>query len=178
MLFPVLSSSGNQVLDEYTLPGGQCILSPSWFQPLSLLWVPHLRCALCLLWGPDLWLWPSWWMSTIQDPRKTWLATRSLLMVWLRMHLWGWDFPSPTSSGCRPPASLPTAGGWACLQLASSPLYLLSPLFSEQAQQFLRLEFFTGKLSFFSLWLSHSLGCYLLLAPSDCPQGIQAQSLP
>ena len=25
-----------------------------------------------------------------------------------------------------------------------------------------------------SLWLSHSLSCYLTLAPSDCPQGIQA----
>ena len=27
---------------------------------------------------------------------------------------------------------------------------------------------------FFSLWLAHSLGCYLMLATSDCPQGIQA----
>ena len=26
--------------------------------------------------------------------------------------------------------------------------------------------------------LSYSLGCYLKLAPSDCPQGIQAWSLP
>ena len=31
---------------------------------------------------------------------------------------------------------------------------------------------------FFSFWLSYSLGCYLTLAPSDCPQGIQAWSLP
>ena len=30
---------------------------------------------------------------------------------------------------------------------------------------------------FLSLWLCHSLGCYLMLAPSDCPQGIQAWSL-
>ena len=28
------------------------------------------------------------------------------------------------------------------------------------------------------LWLSHSLGCYLTLAPSDCPQGIQAWPYP
>ena len=50
----------------------------------------------------------------------------------------------------------------------------------------LRLELFTGKfsLSFFffslslSLAISHSLGCYLTLAPSDCPQDTQTWSLP
>ena len=41
---------------------------------------------------------------------------------------------------------------------------------------------FCGKvlsLSLFSpsLWLSCSLGCYLMLVPSDCPQGVQAQSV-
>ena len=41
----------------------------------------HLGCAVCLLWGADLWLRPSWWMSAVQDPRKTWLATGSLLAV-------------------------------------------------------------------------------------------------
>ena len=64
--------------------------------------------------------------------------------------------------------------------------YLLNLLFCEQVQLCLRLELFVGKFSlslssfFFllSLWLSHSLGCYLMLAPSDCPQGIQAKSLP
>ena len=39
----------------------------------------QLRCEVCLLWGADLWLWPSWQMSTIQDLRKIWLATGSLL---------------------------------------------------------------------------------------------------
>ena len=41
------------------------------------------------------------------------------------------------------------------------------------------LQPFTGKFSlslFFPLWRSHSLGSYLRLAPSDCSQGIQAQS--
>ena len=38
--------------------------------------------AMCLPWGADLWLRPSWQMSTVQDPRKTWLATGSLLAVW------------------------------------------------------------------------------------------------
>ena len=53
-------------------------------QPLSFLGVQRkhlLRCALCLLWGADLWLQSSWQISTIQDPRQTWLATGSLRAV-------------------------------------------------------------------------------------------------
>ena len=64
---------------------GRCVLSPSPFQPPGFLGAQqerHLRCATCLLWAADLWLRPSWWMSTIQDSRKTRLATRSLLAVW------------------------------------------------------------------------------------------------
>ena len=61
--------------------------------------------------------------------------------------------------------------------------YSLNPLFCELARLCLRLELFAESslsLSYFflSLWISHSLGCYLMLAPSDWPQGIQAQSLP
>ena len=55
--FPGLSSSGNQVLGERTLPVGQCILSPPQSQTLGFLGVQqecHIRCAMCLLWGADL----------------------------------------------------------------------------------------------------------------------------
>ena len=72
--FPGLSSSGDQVLGELTLPAGRCVLSPPRSQLLGFLRVQRercLRCAVCLLWGFDLWLQPSWWMSTVQDPRKT-----------------------------------------------------------------------------------------------------------
>ena len=69
----------------------------------SVSWEHRLRCAVCLLWGPDLWLQPSRWMSAVQDPRKTWLATGSLLAV------------------CRPPACL-SASSWAGPQPACSPL--------------------------------------------------------
>ena len=44
---------------------GWCMLSPPWSQPLGFLgaqWEHHLRWAVCLLWGADLWLRPSWWM--------------------------------------------------------------------------------------------------------------------
>ena len=58
--------------------------------------------------------------------------------------------------------------------------YSLNTLFCEQARLRLMLELDAGKFSLFSLslWLSHSLGCYLMLVPSDCPQGIQVLSLP
>ena len=64
----------------------------------------------------------------------------------------------------------------ACLSLVGdgpirSWLALLSPLFCERAWQCISLGLFAGQ-------LSHSLGCYLKLVPSDCPQGIQAWSLP
>ena len=97
-------------------PSGQCILSPPHSQPLGFLgvqWGCHLRCALCLLWGADFSQ-----MSTIQDPRKTWLATGSLLTVWWRMPSLGPRFPLTFHL----PASLPPAGEGASPQLASSPL--------------------------------------------------------
>ena len=82
------------------------------------------------------------------------------------------------------PASLPLVGGGLVRSWLALLWYSLSPLFCEQARQCLRLELFLGKFSlslfslfFLSLWLSHCLGCYLTLAPSDCPQGIQARTL-
>ena len=36
---------------------------------------------------------------------------------------------------------------------------------------------FSLSLFFLSLWLSHSLGCYLRLGLSNCPQGIQPRTL-
>ena len=83
--FPGPSSSGKQVLGEQTLPDGWYVLSSPLSQPLHFLGVQQehcFRCAVCLLWGTDFWLRPFWQMSTIQDPRKTWLATGNLLAVW------------------------------------------------------------------------------------------------
>ena len=59
--------------------GGGCILSPPPSQLLGLLGGSG---RLCLFWGADLWLRPSQRMSTVQNPRKSWLASRSLLAVW------------------------------------------------------------------------------------------------
>ena len=58
---------------------GLCDLSPPPSLPLGFLGVPLvrlLRCAICLFWVADLWLQPSWWMSTVQNPKKSWLARK------------------------------------------------------------------------------------------------------
>ena len=110
------SSSGNQVFGEHTVPGGVCVLSLPWSWPLSFLGALQerlLRCAMCLLWGADLRLQPSWQMSTVQDPRKLWLATGSLLTVWWRMPSLGPRVPLAFQLWCCPPASLPPAWGGA-----------------------------------------------------------------
>ena len=91
----------------------------------------------------------------------------------LPLSLWLWLLPA-----CLPASS----GGWASLLLALL-CYSLSPLFSESAssaldEHFLKESSLSLSLFFFSLWLSHGLGCYLTLAPSDCLQGIQAWSVP
>ena len=55
--FPVPISSDNQAL--IVSPGGECVLSPPHSQPPSFLGGSarsHLRCAMCLFWGADLWL--------------------------------------------------------------------------------------------------------------------------
>ena len=64
---------------SYLLPGPGRLVSR------RAQWEHRLRCAVCLLEGADLWLQPAGRMSTIQDPRKTWLETGGLLTVWWRM---------------------------------------------------------------------------------------------
>ena len=149
--FPGPSSSGNQVLGEGSLPRWAVRLITS---PVPAAQIPGPqqerppRRAVRLLWGADLWLPPSWWMSTAQDPTETWLATGSLLAVWWTMRSLGQSLPVPSGSGCCPPGSLPPAGhGPGC-----SPLALLrSPLSPSFCGQRLSLEPFMGK---FSLSLS------------------------
>ena len=71
----------------------------------------------CLFWGTDLWLLPSRRMSSVQDPRKAWLATGSLRTVWWRMLSLGLSLPL-SGSGCHPAPG----GGWAGQLPPGSPL--------------------------------------------------------
>ena len=64
--------------------GGLGILSPPLSQLLGFLgvqWACLLRCAVCLFWGADLRLWPSGQMSTIQNPKNSWLAMEPVCSV-------------------------------------------------------------------------------------------------
>ena len=90
-----------------SLPGEGCVLSPSPFQWLGFLGVQEahlLRCAVSLFWGADLWLQPSWRMSTLQNPKKSWLATEPFCSLVEDASL---GSPLPLSgSGCPPAACL------------------------------------------------------------------------
>ena len=98
--FPGPSSSGNQVLGKCTLPrwGSAYYHLPcpshlvSWVRRGSAIsGVPRVSSGE-LISGCD----PSGgWMSTVQDPRKTWLATDNLIAVWQRMPSLGPSFPLP-----------------------------------------------------------------------------------
>ena len=81
----VRAAQATRCLGNAVSPGGECIWSPPRSHPLGFLGCSrraHLRCAVCLFWGADLWLRLSWRMSTVQNPKKSWLATGSLLAVW------------------------------------------------------------------------------------------------
>ena len=83
--FQVQAAQETRCLASAVSPGGECVLSPPRSQPVGFLGgsgCAHLRCAVCLFWGANLWLRPSRQMSTVQDPKKSWLATGSLLAVW------------------------------------------------------------------------------------------------
>ena len=55
----VRASQTTRCLVSAVSPGGECVLSPPWSQPLGFLGgrgCAHLQCAIFLFWGADLWL--------------------------------------------------------------------------------------------------------------------------
>ena len=122
---------------------------------------------MCLLWGANPWLRPSWQLSTVRDPRKYWLATGSLRAVWWRMPFLGPRFPLIFQLWLLPACLSAPGGGWASPQPASSPLVFTQSFFCERAWQCLRLELFAGKfslsLSFFFFPLSLAIPQFGLL---------------
>ena len=94
------------------------------------------------------------WMSTVQNPKKSWLAMKPACSLVDDASL-GLRLPL-SDSGCPP---LPVSWGDGPVR---SQLALVSPLFCERAWWCLRLGLFTG-------YLSHSLVYYLKLVPSGCP---------
>ena len=125
--------------EQLRRPGVWQVDCPRWAVHLNHLPSPSQfpGCAVCLLWGADLRLQPSWQMSTIQDPRETWLATGSLLTVWWRMAISGAKIgaaPCHLALAVHACFSDSTGGeGPVCSRLALL-WYSLNPLFCEQAR--------------------------------------------
>jgi len=72
----VRAAQVTRCLASAVAPSWVCVLSPPPSQLLGFLGVQQLhllRCAMCLFWGADLWLQR---MSTVQNPKKSWLATK------------------------------------------------------------------------------------------------------
>ena len=167
------------MLGDCTLPAGWCILSPPWSQPLHFLGAPrehHLRWAMCLLWGADA---GGCQPSRIQENFvSNWEPSHSLV--------------EDAVSGAEIAPRLPTlAVTWLPLcfqwgrgrstagQLSSGIHSILCSVSGPSCASELFVGRFSLSLFFFtSFWLYHSFCCYLTLAPSDCPQGIQVQSPP
>ena len=113
--FPGQSSSGDQVSGKRDRGD----LSPPPSLPLGFLGVQPvhlLRCAVCLFWGTDLWLRPSRRMSTVQNPKKSWLAIKPACCLVDDAPL-GPRLP-PSGSSC--PLLPVSSRGWAGPQPASS----------------------------------------------------------
>ena len=85
---------------------------------------------MCLFWEADLWLPPSRQISSVQDPRKAWLAAGSLLAVWWRMPSLGLSLPL-LGSGCHLPAFLPLVGDGPVRYRLALFWYSFSRLFCE-----------------------------------------------
>ena len=138
VLFPGPSNSGDRMLGDHgrhQMEAVTCRLPrPSHSGFLGVQLECLLRCAVCLLWGADLWLQPSQCMSTAQNPKKSWLAMKPSSNLADDASL-GPQYPL---LGLAAPACLSLVGDGPVLSL----LALLSPLFCEQAWRCLRLGLF------------------------------------
>ena len=79
------AAQATRCLASTVSPGGECILSTHQSLRLNFLGgsrPAHLRYAVCLFWGDDLWLQPSQRMSIIQNPKSlvsNWKSACSLV---------------------------------------------------------------------------------------------------
>ena len=79
------AAQATRCLASTVSPGGECILSTHQSLRLNFLGGSrhaHLRYAVCLFWGDDLWLQPSQRMSIIQNPKilvSNWKSACSLV---------------------------------------------------------------------------------------------------
>ena len=166
--------------EKHTVLGGLCILITS---PVLAAHFPgHATRAasqVCCVSPLESWSQAATLLADVNCPG----SQEDMISNWEPAHslvesggLWGWDCPLPSGSVCQVPVSLSPSGrgvGPVCSWLALL-WYSLNPLSCEWARLCIRA--FRRKVLCFSLFFSprplHSLGCYLTLAPSDCPQGV------
>ena len=188
VLFLGPSHSGDQEPDKYTLPGGPCVLFTS---PVPAAGFPRcimsIQSQVCHVSPLGSWSQAVTYLEDVNYPgcQEDWGSNGE------HAHSLVEDAASGPETAAAPCLqALAVIHLHLCFQweraLYGSKLallcYLLSPLFCEHARGHSEaLEPFAGKVSlslsfFLSLWWSHI--SYLTLAPSDCPQGTQVQSLP
>ena len=107
--------------------------------------------VVCLLWGTDLWPRTSWQMPTVQDPRKMWLATRSLLTVWWKMLVSGAEIGAVPCLLALAVACLSASGGVRGLYAAGYLSFGICSILCSVSRPGCPLELFLGKFSFFIL---------------------------
>ena len=121
--------------EQLKRPGSWRVHCPRWAVGLNHLlgpgclvsWVCHestISDVPYVSWRADLRLQPSWWLSTIQDLRKIWLAAGSLLTVWWKVPSLGFRLQQPLAFQLwLSKACLSASGrGGASMQPAISPL--------------------------------------------------------
>ena len=138
---------------------------------------------MCLLWGANLRLGFSWQISTVHNPRKTWLARGSLLTIWWRMPVSGLRLEQPLSSsfGCHTPASQSPVGE-RDLYAAGLLSFGIRSIICSVSRRGCELEPSVGKFSPF-FFFSPSLvipqfGLLSHVSSFRLSFGVQAQSLP
>ena len=177
MPFPGPSSSGDGCLASALSQVARASYSPAQSQPFGFPgapWESSPRCPVCPLRGADLRLWHSWQMSTIQDPRKT------LISNWEPAH----SLVEDVRLRLQQPPCLPTLLPQACPSASGKGgPYTAAGLLSFDIHSILCSVRVPGVTRWgYSLFVPLDIPdpmvwVALTLAPSDCPQGIQAWSL-
>ena len=183
--FPGPSSSGDHALGECTLlRWAVCLIAspvPATRFPWCTRVTPSQVCRMSLL--------GSWSLAAtlpvdVNRPEsQELLISNGACLQFARGYLsgaaiapfWLW-LCLPTPPPTPPTACLSSVGNWGGPQPTGSPqsFVLWAGLAVPQVRAFCRIVFSLSPFFFsLSLWLSHSLDCYLTLAPSDCFRALQ-----
>ena len=186
MPFPGLSSSGDQLLGECTIPDEPCVLITSLVAAARFPGCTRrTQSQVCCVSPLGSWSQAGILLADVNCPG----SQEEVVNKWKPGHhlvedasLWGWDWSNPLTSsfGCYMPASLPPVGERELY--AAGLLSDIHSIICSVSKLGCELEPSVGKFSLFfffpPLWWSHSLDCYLMLAPLDCPLAFRPSPYP